>query len=373
MKVLFTCGGTGGHINPALAVAKLLREKRPECEILFVGATGGMETRLVPNEGFEIKTIDIDGVSRRFTLKGIKHNLGVLYKVITSGAKAKKILKEFKPDVVVGTGGYACYPMLKSATKLKIPTIIHEANAYPGLVTRTLGEKLTRVLVNFDATREYLKYDSNIKTIGMPVRQDILFKDKGEAREELGIDQRPLVVSFFGSLGAREMNKAMADFIKLECEDGLFNHIHAMGKFGSEWMPGLIAEKGVKIAEHPNIDLREYIHDMPRVMAAADIIICRGGASTVSELAAAGKPAIIIPSPNVAENHQEKNAKVLSDIGGAILIRESETTGKRIYDTVREIVFDREKLASMSKNLSKVAIHDGCERIYYEITELAKK
>lgn len=373
MKVLFTCGGTGGHINPALAVAKMLREKRPECEILFVGATGGMETRLVPAEGFEIKTIDIEGVSRKFTFAGIKHNLSVFHKVLTSGAAAKRILKAFKPDVVMGTGGYACFPILKAAAKLKIPTVIHEANAYPGLVTRTLGAKLTRVLVNFDATRDYLKYDHNIKTIGMPVRQDILFKDKKEARAELGVDEKPLVVSFFGSLGAREMNKAMADFIKLECEEGFFNHIHAMGKFGSEWMPDLIAEKGIKLDEHPNIDLREYIHDMPRVMAAADVIICRGGASTVSEIAAAGKPAIIIPSPNVAENHQEKNAKVLHDIGGAVMLRENEVTGKRIYDAVREIAFDGEKLKDMSRNLSKVAILDGCERIYREIAELSKR
>ncbi|MBR5479028.1 MAG: undecaprenyldiphospho-muramoylpentapeptide beta-N-acetylglucosaminyltransferase [Clostridia bacterium] len=373
MKVLFTCGGTGGHINPALAVAKMLRAKRPECEILFVGATGGMETQLIPQEGFEIKTIDIEGVSRKFTFAGMKHNISVFRKVLTSGMKARKILRDFNPDVVMGTGGYACFPILKAASKLKIPTIIHEANAYPGLVTRTLGAKLTRVLVNFDATKDYLKYNHNIKTIGMPVRQDILFKDKSEARAELGIDERPLVVSFFGSLGAREMNKAMAEFIKLECETGLFNHIHAMGKFGSEWMPNLIAEKGIVLHEHPDIDLREYIHDMPRVMAAADVIICRGGASTVSEIAAAGKPAIIIPSPNVAENHQEKNAKVLSDIGGAFMLRESEVTGKSIYDKVCEIAFDGEKLKDMSKNLSKVAILDGCERIYKEIAELAKK
>ncbi len=372
MKVLFTCGGTGGHINPALAVAKMVKERRPESEILFVGASRGMESRLVPAEGFNLETIDIEGMSRKLTPKGILNNIRVAGKVISSRVKAKRILREFKPDVVVGTGGYACYPVLNCAARLKIPTIIHESNAYPGLVTRTLGARLSRVLINFDATRDYLKYDHNVKTIGMPVRQDMLYKDKKEAREELGIDARPLVVSFFGSLGAREMNKEVVRFIKLECEEDLFNHIHAMGKFGSTWMPQMLEESGVDISAHGNVELREYIHDMPRVMAAADLVICRGGASTVSEIAAVGKPAIIIPSPNVAENHQEKNAAVLESAGGAVMLRESEVTAEILYSKTKELLSDKEKLSKMSKNLSKVAILDGCERIYKEIIELAR-
>jgi len=372
MNVIFTCGGTGGHINPAIAVAKMLKERRPETEILFVGASHGMESRLIPQEGFELKTIDIEGVSRKPGLKSLVNNLRVVKKVVLSKSKAKRILREFKPEVVVGTGGYACYPVMSCAAKLKIPTIIHESNAYPGLVTRTLGSKLTKVLVNFDATKEYLKYTDNVKTIGMPVRQDMLYKDKGEARRELGLDERPLVVSFFGSLGAREMNRALAEFIKFECEERLFNHIHAMGKFGKEWMPGLLKDLGVDVSKQDNLDLREYIHDMPRVMAAADLVICRAGASTVSELAAMGKPAIIIPSPNVADNHQEKNAKVLENAGGAIMLRETEVTPEKVYRIAKELLTDREKLTQMSKNLSKIAVLDGCERIYKEIIQINK-
>lgn len=372
MKVLFTCGGTGGHINPALAVAKMLKERRPESEILFVGSSRGMESRLVPAEGFELKTIDIEGVSRKLTPAALVNNLRVVRKVISSRAKAKKILREFKPDVVVGTGGYACYPVLNCASKLQIPTIIHESNAYPGLVTRTLGAKLSRVLINFEATKGYLKYDHNVKTIGMPVRQDMLYKDKAEARSELSLDEKPLVVSFFGSLGAREMNRVMAEFIKLECKENLFNHIHATGKFGNSWMPQLLSEAGIDVERYPNLELREYINDMPRVMAAADLVICRGGASTVSELAAVGKPAIIIPSPNVAENHQEKNASVLESVGGAVMLREAEVNPEKLYNTAKELILNPDKLKEMSRALSKVAILDGCERIYKEIVELSK-
>ena len=372
MKVLFTCGGTGGHINPALAVAKMLLERRPESEILFVGASRGMESKLIPDEGFALKTIDIEGMSRKMTLKSLMNNIRAFGKVISSKSMAKKILREFKPDVVVGTGGYACFPVLNAAAKLKIPTIIHESNAFPGLVTRTLGAKLTKVLVNFDDTKNYLKHTENVKTIGMPVREDLLYKDKNEAREELGLDEKPLVVSFFGSLGAREMNRVMAEFIKRECEDKKFNHIHATGKFGNEWMPGLLRDMGVDISENPGFELREYIYDMPRVMAAADLVICRAGASTVSELAAVGKPAIIIPSPNVADNHQEKNASVLEKAGGAIMLREAEVTAEKLYSTAKELLLSKEKLSAMSKNLSKIAVLDGCERIYKEIISFAR-
>ena len=373
MKVLFACGGTGGHINPAIAVAKILKERQKNAEIRFAGAKHGMEERLVPKEGFEIETVDVVGFERKITPRAVKHNFSAAKKAISSLSWARKMILEFNPDVVVGTGGYACFPILYAATKLKIPTIIHEANAYPGLVTRTLAKKLTRVLINFDATRKYLKPASNIKTVGMPVRSDMLYMDKSKARAEMGIDEKPLVVSFFGSLGAREMNKIVAQVIKMECEDGLYNHIHAMGSFGSKWVPELIESLGVDISQNSNIELREYIYDMPRVMAAADLVVCRGGASTLSEISALAKPAIIIPSPNVAENHQEKNASVLADAGGAVMIRESEVSAEKLYGTMKEILSSKEKIKEMSQAMSGIAVLDGCEQIYKEIVNLCKK
>lgn len=372
MKVLFACGGTGGHINPAIAVAKMLKSRRPNAEILFAGAKHGMESKLVPAEGFELVCADVEGFMRKLTPHAIGHNLSAVKKVISSLSWAKKVVSDFEPDVVVGTGGYACFPVLYAASKKKIPTIIHEANAYPGLVTRTLAKRVSRVLVNFDATREYLSKNIDVITSGMPIREDMIYKDKEEARRELNLDEKPLVISFFGSLGAREMNKVMAEVIKLESEENLYNHIHAMGKFGAEWVPELITSKGVNLEEHKNIELREYIHDMPRVMAAADLVICRGGASTLSEISALGKPAIIVPSPNVAENHQEKNASVLENSGGAVMFRESEVSAEKMYSCIKEIVSDNERMKAMSRSLSKVAVLDGCERIYREITELTK-
>lgn len=373
MKVLFACGGTGGHINPAIAVAKMLKNRKPNAEILFAGAKHGMESKLVPAEGFELVCAEVEGFSRKISPSAIAHNFGALKKVFTSVSWAKKVISDFKPDVVVGTGGYACFPILYAASKKKIPTIIHEANAYPGLVTRTLAKRVTRVLVNFDATREYLSKKVDVITSGMPIREDMLYKDKNEARAELGLNEKPLVVSFFGSLGAREMNKAMAQVIKLEAEEGLYNHIHAMGKFGSEWFPGLVASMGVNLDEHPEIELREYIHDMPRVMAAADLVICRGGASTLSEISALGKPAIIVPSPNVAENHQEKNASVLEKSGGAVMLREDDVEAEKLYSCIKEIISDSDRRKAMSQALCSVAVLDGCERIYNEIIALCKK
>lgn len=373
MKVLFACGGTGGHINPAIAVAKMLRARQPECDIRFAGAKHGMEAKLVPAEGFPLEMADVEGFSHKLSPAGFGQNARAMRKVLRSLTWANQLLDNFAPDVVAGTGGYACFPMLYAAAKRKIPTLIHESNAYPGLVTRVLASRVNRVLVNFSATSDYLKHRKNILVSGMPIREDMIYKDKKEARRELGLDDRPLIVSFWGSLGAREMNRAIAKFIAMETREDQFSHIHATGKFGFEWMPEYIASLGVKLAEHPNIDLREYIHDMPRVMAAADLIICRGGASTLSEIAALGKPAIIVPSPNVSANHQEKNASVLQHAGGAIMIRESEVSPERLYRTAKELFCDEGRLSSMSQALSKIAVLDGCERIYQEIMALYRK
>ena len=368
MKALFACGGTGGHINPALAVAKMLRARHPETQILFAGARHGMEGKLVPAEGFAIEMVDVEGFSRKIT--GLGQNVRAVKKVLKSLSWANGILDDFKPDVVIGTGGYACFPVLYAAAKRNVPTVIHESNAYPGLVTKVLSKYVDKTLVNFEATCEYLKNRKNVCVSGMPIREEMLMQDRAQARRELGVDDRPLIVSFWGSLGAREMNRATAEFIRQETNNNDFYHIHATGKFGYEWMPDYIESLGVKLDEHPMIDMREYIHDMPRVMAAADLVICRGGASTLSEICALGKPSIIVPSPNVSANHQEKNAAVLHNAGRAVMLREADVTPEILYKTARELVFDKQKLRDMSTALSEIAVLDGCERIYNEIMML---
>ncbi len=372
MKILFACGGTGGHINPAIASAKAVKDRRPNAEILFAGAENGMEVRLVTDAGFPIRTVPMEGFHRGLSFRALRGNLRCARKLVRSLSWASELIREFQPDVVMGTGGYACYPVLKAACKANIPTLIHESNAYPGLATRRLSKHLSRVMVNFAETERFLARKDNIAVVGTPIREDMIFQDPVKARAELGVSDKPLVVSFWGSQGAREMNKMIAEMIATECrENAEFYHIHACGKFGYEWMPQLLSDMGV-FGENTHFELREYIHDMARVMAAADVILCRGGASTLSEVMALGKPAIIVPSPNVADNHQEKNARVLSDAQGARLILERECSGKRLYDETSALLADEKLRAEMSAKLKEIAVLDATERIYNELTRLAR-
>ncbi|SMC41501.1 UDP-N-acetylglucosamine--N-acetylmuramyl-(pentapeptide) pyrophosphoryl-undecaprenol N-acetylglucosamine transferase [Papillibacter cinnamivorans] len=372
MKILFTCGGTAGHINPALAVAGLIRERHPDAKILFVGADGGMETKLVPREGYPIRTVSITNFQRKLNASGVRHNLKTLLNLRTSGDQAKQILDEFQPDAVIGTGGYASYPVVRQAAARGIPTAIHESNATPGLTTKTLAKYADRVMVGFEESREYYPKPDRVVVTGTPVRGDFFRKTHEEARRSLGLDERPLVLSYWGSLGAREMNKKIAEFIRLECITEPFNHIHATGKEGYEWMPGYLEELGVHLSRHLCVELREYIYDMATVMQAADLVICRGGASTISEITALQKPSIIVPSPNVTDNHQEKNARVLEARGAAKVLLESECDGRALFETAQEILADGAKREEMKSQLAKLAIPDSSERIYRTILEILR-
>ena len=373
MRFMFACGGTGGHINPALAVAKLVKEKKKSAEIIFVGARGGMEERLVPAAGFEIKTIESRPISRKSGFSGIAANIDAIKHLFSAERDAKKLIREFSPDIVMGTGGYACYPVLAAAARLGIPTVVHESNAYPGLATRRLAKRVTRVLLNFEVSRKRLPKRVSCAVVGNPVRGDILMYDRETARRELGVT-KPLLVSFWGSLGAREMNKAIAEMIRIESENpGEFFHIHATGKFGYEWMPDTIEKMGIELKKQSFITLREYIDDMPRVLAAADVVMCRGGAGTLSEVSARGVPAIIVPSPNVTDNHQFKNASELAASGGAIVIEEKDVTPQILYERAKELLSDEDKREQMSQNLFKNAILDGTERIYDEMMRIMIK
>lgn len=372
MNVLFTCGGTGGHINPAIAVARMLRERRPDAGILFVGAVDGMERDLVPREGFDLETIRISNLQRRMTPAGIWHNLVTGCHILGSLQKAKTVIRRFQPDVIVGTGGYASYPALREGIRLGVPTAIHESNAVPGLATRLVADKVDRIMVSFEESRSLYNHPERVVVTGTPVREDFLYQKKSDARRQLGLDDRPLVISYWGSLGAREMNKKIARFMQLECEQEPFTHIHATGSFGWRWMPDLLQEMGVDLQAHPSVQLREYIYDMPLLMAAADLIICRAGASTVSEVAASATPCIMVPSPNVTDNHQEKNARVLEARGAALVLREEECDGERLFETVQTLLGDPARMESMRRALREMAVVDAAERIYATILELAQ-
>ncbi len=233
---------------------------------------------------------------------------------------------------------------------------------------------MDQILVTFAESAKGYKHPEKVRTVGMPVRREFIYSDRKSSRRELGLDERPLVISAFGSLGAREMNKKIADFLKLEVDEGIpFQHIHATGSFGWRWMPDLVKEKGVDLEHCDGLDMREYIYNMPQLMAAADLIISRAGSSSCNEIAAAGIPCILIPSPNVTDNHQEKNARILEGRGGCAVILESECTGQRLFDETKALLSDRPRWERMRQALLAGAIPNSAEQICDTIVKLARK
>ena len=364
MNVIFTCGGTGGHINPAIAVANMFKERHPDANILFIGAKGHMEEQLVPKAGFELKCLEVSGMRRGKSLSSIMKNVKTVIDTAKAVSQCKKLIREFKPDVIMGTGGYACFPALMAGVQMKIPTCVHESNAMPGLTTRMLADKVDKVLICFPESAKRYKNPKCIETVGMPIRREFIYADKAAARKELGLGDGPVVVSAFGSLGAKKMNEAVCELLKLEQEAGYpFHHIHATGKYGWEWMPDKVRGMGVDFENCESIDMREYIYNMPTVMAAADVIISRAGASSCNEIAASGTPCILIPSPNVTDNHQEKNARVLEGHGGAVVVLEKNCTAEVLMDQLRGILVDADRARKMSTALKSNVILDSAERI----------
>ena len=370
MKVVFTCGGTAGHVNPALAVAQVFQKKHPGCEVLFVGAEKGMEKRLVEQAGYPIKLVTVSTFERAWNLRIIKHNIKSVFKIPVGQHQARTILKDFRPDLVVGTGGYASFPAVREAARMGIPTAIHESNAFPGLTTRTLSDKVDLVMVGFPEAAEYYRNAKAVAVTGTPVRGDFFSLDREQARAALGItDSLPLVTSFWGSQGARHMNELTVDLLERWAAEGKrFHYIHSAGR-NYDAMAAALEQRGVSVTSH---EVRPYIDDMPTVMAAADLVICRAGASTLGELTALGKPAILVPSPYVAANHQYKNAKVLADRGGVLLLEESACTGEALYSNTLELLADGTRRAAMSKALKELASPNAAEDIYYALAKLIK-
>jgi UDP-N-acetylglucosamine--N-acetylmuramyl-(pentapeptide) pyrophosphoryl-undecaprenol N-acetylglucosamine transferase len=372
MKILFTCGGTDGHVNPAVALARLFQERDPGCRVLFVGADGGMENKLVPKEGYEIRTVTITNFHRSLAPADIVHNFGTLVNMQKSKKQARRILDEFCPDLVVGTGGYASFPVVNEAARRGIPTAVHESNAVPGLTTKALSKVVDRVMVGFEESRAHYDAPEKVVVTGTPVRGDFFRYTRQQAREKLGLtDDRPLLLSYWGSLGAEVMNQKMVDFIARECYEGSpCRHIHGAGR-DYPWMREELLRRGLKLGDN-GIEVREYIYDMPLVMAAADVVLCRAGASTISELTAIAKPAILVPSPNVTANHQEKNARVLADQGAAVLLREADCVDDTLYETAGLLLHSREKRDGMVRALNAMSIPNAGEKIYETLMELVK-
>ena len=372
MNLIFTCGGTAGHINPAIAVANMMKERHPDANILFIGATGHMEEKLVPQAGFQLMCLPGSGLSRGKNLAAVKKNLYAVKCVLDAVKACKQKFREFQPDVVIGTGGYASFPALYAAQSMGIPTCVHESNAVPGVTTKLAAARADAILVAFPESVAHYKRAERVEVVGMPVQQEFLYTTKEAARKELGLTGHVLV-SAFGSLGAKVMNETMADMMRLEQEDNFpFHHIHATGNFGKEWMPQRVKNNGVDYETVPELDIREYIYNMPTVLAAADVIIGRAGAATCNEIAAAGTPCILVPSPNVTNNHQEKNASVLEAGGGAVVVLEKDCTPEKMYALVKDLMADEDRRSEMSRKLHTMVRLDSTQRICDIVQKLSK-
>ena len=376
MKILFATGGTAGHINPALAVASYIRETHPESEILFVGTADHMESRLVPNAGFDFKTIKISGFRRSFSPEAIAHNIKTVSQLITSKFSAKKIIKEFKPDVVVGFGGYVSGPVLQTAVDMKIPTCIHEQNAYPGITNKTLAKEVDKVMLTVEDAKKHLEAKNEVVVTGLPVRGELLKARKDIARKELGIpDGKYLVLSFGGSLGAKPLNEAMYNILLDSAKSGKYYQIHSVGTNGGEFLDKFKNEgfnESEKGLEKGSVQVRQYIDDMDRCMAAADLVIGRAGASSLSEIEALGKASILIPSPYVAENHQFHNAMALVNRGAGSIIEEKDLTSESLSQAIDSMLSNPTKLIQIEENAKNMSITNARERIANIILSLIK-
>lgn len=373
MRFLLAGGGTGGHINPALAIADIIKNNFPDPEIAFVGTKNGMENLLVGREGYPIYHIEARGFQRSLSPR----NIAAAWYYVTSPMKAKKLMKEFRPDIVIGTGGYVCYPPLKAAADLGIPTLVHESNATPGLAVRLLQHKVDRILFNFLGSAELLDEKDKCAVVGNPVRGSFGSYSRESARKALGIDDkyRLVLLSYGGSRGAPAINDAAIRIMKeYTSQHPEVLHIHATGK--ENFAEAKRAFDAAGLGKYKNIEFCDYLYDMPKKLSAADLVISRAGAMTVTEMARLAKPCIMIPSPHVADDHQYKNAKLLEDAGAVRIIREDKATLKvedRIVGEVSGLLADPAARQGLSRNIAAFAGKDAGVLILREIESLLKK
>lgn len=372
MRILFATGGTAGHINPALAVASYIRETQKNAEILFIGTADHMEARLVPAAGFDFKTIDISGFKRSFSPSAISHNIKTVSRLIKSSSESRKIIKTFNPDVVVGFGGYVSGPVLQAAVKLGIPTCIHEQNAFPGITNKTLAKEVDKVMLTVEDAKKHLEPKNEPVITGLPVRGELLNADRDLARAELGVpDNKYLVLSFGGSLGAKPLNEAMYDILLNSANSEKYCHIHSVGTNGSEFLDKF-ENDGFVDGKKGTVEVRQYIDNMDVCMAAADLVIGRAGASSLSEIEAMGKASILIPSPYVAENHQFHNAMALVNRNAGFILEEKDLTSEKLSEMIDNLLSDKKKLNEVESNAKAMAVIDSRERIASIVLSLVK-
>jgi UDP-N-acetylglucosamine--N-acetylmuramyl-(pentapeptide) pyrophosphoryl-undecaprenol N-acetylglucosamine transferase len=366
LRFVLTGGGTGGHIYPALAIARGLKDRYPGAEILYLGNAGGMESDIIPKEGIPFTGIASAGLERKLSLR----NLLVLYQAWQGLRQAGRIMLAWKPDVVIGTGGYVCGPVILAAALRRIPTLIHEQNALPGITNRILSRFASRIAITFAASASYFPRQEKVRFTGLPVRPEILQADKAAGLSRLGFEQgRFFLFSFGGSRGARTINKAMVEVIKSFADDKRLNILHATGTTGYQEFLEDCAANGLDPVKLSNIRIMPFVDNMPDALAA-DLVISRAGAATLAELTALGIPSILIPYPYASENHQEFNARAMEKEGAAIVVSDRDLSGALLCGKISELLSDRGRLSAMSAASKNIGRTGALEDIMKTVDEL---
>lgn len=371
MKVIIAAAQTGGHINPGIAIANKIKEKNRNARIMFIGTTRGLENDLVPRAGYELKTINAYGINRKISISNIKN----MYKTLKGFGEAKQIVKDFKPDIVIGTGGFICGPTIMVAKKYKIPTILHESNAFPGVAIKMLSKKVDTILVGFEEAKQRLPKAKNVVVTGTPTKIKGITMSQAQKdimKKEMGLNSElPVVLIFGGSQGAKTINGTLQEIVENKLNKN-YQIIWAPGAKQYDIIKEQLKNKKINIERIKNVKIIPYIYNMEEVMNIADIIVSRSGAMTITEIAKIGKPAIFIPFPFATENHQEYNAKVLENVGAAKIILDKDLNAKSLSTTVEEMLKDKDKLEKMGQNAKKVSVKYVEDKIYEEIEKLVK-
>lgn len=366
MKVIITGGGTGGHIYPALSIARKIKDKYNDAEILYVGTEKGLESKLVPKEGFTFHSIRVKGFSRKLS----KDTLKSMKELALGMNDARRVLKEFSPDVVIGTGGYVCGPVVFLAAMKKIPSIIHEQNAFPGVTNKILSKVVDRVAASFEESKERFSNLEKVKITGNPIRQDLFKINKDSAYRDLEVKKNiPLVLCFGGSGGQKSLNDAMLKFIAKNSNNKFIQILHITGERFYENFVDDLKKMGIDNLDS-NVKIVPYFYEMPKALNIADIAITSGGAITIAELTAIGIPSIIVPKAYTAENHQEYNAKALEKQGAGIMIKENELNADILSETIYSLLDDPKKLKEMSSKSKSIGIRNADEKILELIEEI---
>ena len=369
MKVIIAAAGTGGHINPGIAIANKIKEKEPKSEIIFIGTNRGLENDLVPRAGFPLWTIDAHGIERKFTVQNFKN----LYATFKSIGEAQRFLDNFRPNVVIGMGGYICVPTVLAAKKMRIPVVLHESNAFPGIAVKLFKKKVNKILVGFQDAKDRLEGASNVVVTGNPVKikkLDLSEEEKKKIKTKLGIkENKPVVLVFGGSQGAQSINRSFLEII-VNKKNKDYQIIWAAGPGQYDEIKIKLDEVNMNINNIENVKIVTYIYNMEEVMNACDLVVCRSGAMTITEISVVGKPAIFIPYPYATENHQEYNARVLEKVGAAKIILDKDLNSESLEKTIEEVVCNPNTLKQMGNNATKVAMPNVEEKIYEEIRKV---